>query len=93
MSEDRMFTVPSGAEVPISEHNYIETEIVVDLCEAIDRDLEGFLDYISEQTTDNILLMDINYRVTGLTSEGALILTVGGDVSMILDSMEDSDNG
>ena len=79
-----MFTVPSGAQVPIV-NNRIETEIVVDLCEAVDRDLEGFLDYISVQATDTEVLTDFSYRVTGLTPEGALILTVEGDISFILD--------
>ncbi len=92
MTEDRMFTVPSGAKVPLSEHNYIETEIVIDLCEVINCGLEEFLDYISEQATGNDLLMDINYQVKSATPQGGIVLTVGGDVSMILD-MEDNANG
>lgn len=91
MSEDRMFTVPSGAKIPLDEHNYIETWILIDLCEVVDRDLEGFLDYISEKACGSDMLMDINYRVSG-AKEDMIILTVGGDVSMILD-MEDEANG
>lgn len=91
MSEDRFFTVPSGAKVPVI-NNRIETEIVIGLDDAVDRDLEGFLDFVAEQACDSVLLMDFTYRVTGLTPEGALILTVEGDVSEVID-WEDEDNG
>ena len=92
MCEDRMFTVPSGAQVHIDSSNFIETDIVISLEDAIDRDFEGFLDFISEQATGTEILSDISYDVIALTPMG-IILTVTGDVSMILDSMEDSDNG
>lgn len=85
----KMFTVPSGEEVEIDEDNRIETEIIVDLCEAVDRDLEGFLDYLSERVTDTPLLMDFSYTVTGVTPEGALIIKVNGDISEILQWKED----
>lgn len=91
MSEDRMFTVPSGAKVPLDEHNYIKTEIVIDLCEAVNHDLEGFLDYISEQACGNDMLMGVSYWVSGV-KEDMIILTVTGDVSLILE-MEDNANG
>ncbi len=90
----KTFTTPSGEEVEIDEHNFIEAEIVVDLCEAVDRDLDGFLDYISDLVTNTCLLSDFSYRVIGVTPEGALIMKVCGDITDILEweKEEDEDN-
>lgn len=90
MSE-RTYTVPSGAEVPVDENNWIETEIVMGLDAAVDHDLEGFLDLISYMVTDTPLLSDFAYHVTGITPEGNLIVTVTGDISMILEMEADNE--
>lgn len=79
---ERMFTLPSGDKVPVVD-NRIETSIVIGLDAAVDHDLEGFLDLISDMVTDTCLLSDFTYRVTGVTEDGNIILTVNGDVSMI----------
>ena len=84
-SEDtRFFELPSGEKVVVDSDNRIEAQIVIGLDAAVDHDLEGFLDLISDMVTDGPLLMDFSYRVTGITPEGNLILTVNGDVSEIL---------
>lgn len=88
----RMFTVPSGDEVEIDEHNYITTEVVMDVADIIANDLERFLDLISLMATDTEILGDISYTPTQLTAQGNLAFSVRGDVSLILE-MEDSNNG
>lgn len=81
---ERLFIVPSGARVEIDDDNRIETEIVIGLEDAVDHDLEGFLDLVSEAAVGSVTFMDFTYTVTGVTPEGALILTVEGDVSEII---------
>lgn len=87
----RFFTVPSGEKVVIDSNNRIETQIVIGLEDAVDRDLEQFLDFIAEAAVDNLLLMDFTYNVTGITREGALILTVNGDVSEVLNDIAEEE--
>ncbi len=88
----RLFVVPSGARVEISDENYVTSEVVLDTSALIDNDLEGFLDLLSMGVTDTELLMDIDYRLERLTFEGLLVFDVTGDVSEIL-NMEDDRNG
>jgi hypothetical protein len=80
------FTVMSGEEVQVDENNYIETRIVVSLEEAVDHELDGFLNLVSERVTGTDLLTDVSYGVAGVTPDGELILKVEGDISMLLDS-------
>ena len=79
-----MYTLPSGEEVEIDDNGRIETEIVIGINDATDRDLEQFLDYISERVTDTPLLSDFSYQVIGTTPEGGIILKVNGDITEIL---------
>ncbi len=88
----RLFVVPSGARVEISDENYVTSEVVLDTSALIDNDLEGFLDLLSMGVTDTELLMDINYRLERLTFEGMLVFDVTGDVSEVL-QMEEDRNG
>lgn len=78
----KFFTLPSGDKVPVVDGR-IETQIVIDLDAAVDHDLEGFLDLISEMVTDTCLLSDFTYRPVSVTPEGSIVLHVEGDVSMI----------
>ena len=87
----RFYTLPSGEQVVVDNNNMIEAQIVIGLEDAVDNDLEGFLDLVSERVVGSCLLMGFSYRVTGLTPEGALILTVNGDISEVL--AEEKDNG
>lgn len=59
---------------------YQRFETNVTLGEIIDRDLEGFLDFLAE-LVGHPLLMDINYGVQALNPDGSLCLWVTGDVS------------
>jgi hypothetical protein len=67
---------------------YVSGHILLDLSDAINRDLEEFLDHIATEFVDNILLMDVNYTVVG-EKDGMTILLVSGDASMILDADEE----
>lgn len=69
------------------EDNYITGNILVSLSEAIDNDLEGWLDILSEGLTNNPCLMDINYELKGVKG-GQMIIEVTGDVSSILEMEE-----
>ena len=73
------------------ENNYVTGNIIISLGDAIDNDLEGFLDFIAIELTGNECLMDINYEEIGFIS-GGIILKVTGDVSSILE-MEGEDEG
>lgn len=88
----RLFVIPSGARVEITDENYVTSEVVLDTSALIDHDLEGFLDLLSMGVTDTELLMDINYRLDRLTFDGCLVFEVTGDVSEIL-NMEADRNG
>lgn len=85
----RLFVVPSGARVEITDENYVTSEVVLDTSALIDHDLEGFLDLLSLGVTDTELLMDISYRLERLTFEGMLVFDVTGDVSEVLQMEED----
>lgn len=87
---NRVFMIPSGAEVFVDSDNYIETEVVAGLDMFIDHDLEGVLDLLSYMATDTELLMDISYHIDRVDSFGNLIVVVGGDISEIM-AMEDDD--
>lgn len=69
------------------EDNYVSGVVLVDLSDAIDNDLEGWLDLLSEKLTGSPLLMDINYRVVG-QRDNELKIEVTGDVSGIIDCEE-----
>lgn len=86
----KLFTVPSGAQVPITEAGFITTDVVLDLGALIDHDFEGFLDLLSYGATDTEILMEVEYRVTSVTPDGNLVFSVTGNVNMILD--EEADN-
>lgn len=73
------------------ENNYVRGYIIISLGDAINNDLEGFLDFLAVELVDNECLMDINYEVAGCVS-GGIILLVSGDVSSILDMEEDEEN-
>lgn len=68
-----------------------DTETVIDLGEAVDRDLEGFLDLLDEltippngtHTEDGVTyelgpLMETDYTIVGLSDEQAIRLQVTG---------------
>ena len=65
---------------------FIKGNVAINLSDAIDNDLEGFLDILSENLTGSPLLMDISYKVVGCEDGDMLIIEVIGDVSNILDS-------
>lgn len=61
------------------EESWESWEIVVGLSDAIDRDLEGWLDFISERANPGKLITDIDYKVVGCTFDGSIRLRVTGN--------------
>jgi len=79
----------------MTESVYRTKRISIELEEAIENDIEGFLDLLSERAFGSPLLMDTAYKIVRLDGE-SLILEVTGDVSMIdearlAQSFEESD--
>ena len=56
----------------------VQARIDIDLGDAIDHDLEWFLDYLSEKMTGTVLVQDLAWDVKGATDTGTLILMVVG---------------
>lgn len=69
----------------VDEDNFIEGIINVDISSLIDGDLEDTLDLFGIELVGSDLLMDITYEVVGAT-DGLIMIKVGGDCSMILES-------
>ena len=67
----------------MDEDGWIEHTVVVDLSSIISRDLEGFLDLLSEKLVGNDLLKDINYDVVGHRGD-ELFIRVSGDARAVL---------
>ena len=81
----------SGQALMMEMDGTVEGYITVDLSEAVDNDLEGLLDIISNRLVGHGLLQDISYEVAGASEEGELILKVSGlvDENDINDFLED----
>ncbi|MBW7932890.1 MAG: hypothetical protein H3C62_04610 [Gemmatimonadaceae bacterium] len=73
-----------GKRFRVDAANYGRATIVIDLGDAIDRDLEQFLDFICTQAFGCDVVQDVNYEVIGLTKERGLRVRVTGDVSYLL---------
>lgn len=74
------------------ENGFVEGVVPVSLSDAIDNDLEGFLDLISEKLVGDASLLDISYASVG--SRGTEILvSVTGDVTDVLSYLEESEEG
>jgi energy-converting hydrogenase A subunit M len=68
------------------KNNFIQRNVLVELNEIIDSDLEGFLDILSEKLTGSCLLMSTSYELADLYDKNTVIITVTGDISMILET-------
>ena len=68
----------------MEEKNEVIGVIRIELSDAIENDLEGFLDFISEKLTGSPLLMDIDYEVI-VADKDWIYLKVTGDASTILE--------
>lgn len=66
-------------------------EITVDLSDAIDNDLEGWLDLISIRACGSDLLMEVDYKIIGITADGSIRLRVTGNPEAIEDENLDPD--
>lgn len=69
------------------ENNRVSGYVSVHISDIINRDLEGFLDLISEKLIGSDLLMDINYDVVGMNrfDPNVLVIRVTGDVSYVIE--------
>ena len=68
----------------MEENNEVTGVIRIELSDAIENDLEGFLDFISEKLTGSPLLMGIDYEVI-VADKDWIYLKVTGDASTILE--------
>lgn len=75
----------------VTPDNYATAVITIDLSEAIDSDLEQFLDLISDRAFGSTVVMDPSYTVLGVTKQEEIRLRVTGDVSLLLDELAGAD--
>ena len=84
-SQITVLTTPipvSGQILAMEMDALVEGHVYVDLDEAIDNDLEGFLDIVSNRLVGHGLLQDITYRIVGATPEHEIIVYVSGLVDI-----------
>ncbi len=86
----RPFT-QSEIRANLDKEGFISGNVVLDLADVIDRDLEGFLDLISEKLVDSSLLMDVGYEFVGKSGDGRLVIKVTGDPSDVLDDEDEEE--
>lgn len=65
------------------ESGFIKGVVPVPLSSAIDNDLEGWLDIISEKLTGSSLLTNSTYTVVGFEAENVLLVEVSGSTEML----------
>lgn len=68
----------------MEEKNEVTGVIRIELSDAIENGLEGFLDFISEELTGSPLLMDVDYEVI-VADKDWIYLKVTGDASTIIE--------
>jgi len=72
---------PSGESASPQEKDGRVDEIIrISMSEAVNRDLEGFLDLLSRRVVGHGLLMEISYEPVGVNQNGELYLRVTGYV-------------
>lgn len=64
-----------------NKDGFIHEEVHLDLNEAVERDLEGFIDLLSTLAIGDDLLMDVSWKVIGVTDENLIRVIVSGDPS------------
>ena len=76
-------------KAPLTKKQIIETPgnnvagvIEVHLSEMIDRDIEGFLDFLEQQLVEEGLVMEINYNLIGCSDNNIVLLLVSGFVDI-----------
>jgi len=79
---------PAEIVARLDDDNYVTGLVTMDISDAIDGDLEFWLDLCSEQLIGTSLGMDINYRPVGVQPDGTLVVKVTLDPSMALDDEE-----
>ena len=92
IAEARLEGLTSKSPTPITkpltrrdmdEDGWVTGIVSVGLNDAVDNDLEGFLDLLSEALVGDSLLMDVTYKVVGLgAGEDELLVEVRGDASL-----------
>lgn len=74
---------PNNKIWPVDDNQYADARIDIELREAINRDLEEFLDLITEKAFGSIMLSDIRYSVIGVSGD-LIQIKVTGNVSDII---------
>ena len=65
----------------LDKEGHISGNVPVSLADVISRDLEGFIDLVSEKLVGSDLLMDVSYEVVGVNQESGIVIKVSGDPS------------
>ena len=71
----------------MEENDEVTGVIRIELSDAIENGLEGFLDFISEELTGSPLLMSIDYEII-IADKDWIYLKVTGDASNIIEDEE-----
>lgn len=77
-------------EERMDENNFVKGNVPFTMNELIDTDYEGFLDLAAERLVNSVMLMEIDTKVVGTVGE-TIIVEVSGDVSEVIDDLEDDD--
>lgn len=68
-------------------------DVQLELGDIIENNLEGFLDLISTIATGSPLMQDISWRIVDTKGLNTLILEITGDVSAVVDAVEQAKLG
>lgn len=60
----------------------VSAVIEVGLSDMINRDLEGFLDFLEESLVEEGLVMEIDYELVGCTNDNIVLLLVSGHIDI-----------
>lgn len=78
----------------LDELNFVSGVVSVNLSDAIDGDLESWLDLLGRALVGHDTLMEINYKVVGLgDTEDELLVLVTGDPRLVLELEEEEEGG
>lgn len=69
------------------EDGFVRANVLIDLHEAVSKDLEDFLDFVTEKAFGIVCASDISYGVTGFSDDGKIVLFVSADLSDHLNSL------
>jgi len=84
MKKSRIMRFPNDAVLLVDADNWISTTIRIDLSDVIGKDLEQFLDLLSERAVGSDLLEDLSYQAIGI-NDGDICFRVRGSIRAMLE--------